>query len=298
VTHQAGEGLQSPPLSHQMPLSPFAGTTVDSVETTGESVEAVGGSAKERSQGLGEERERTVQGTELPKVEEERPQEIQPVIPDRDNRPGKTRGKRYATNVNHPPHIVMALPPAYSLEIAAGDVQRFAVQASDPDKDDRLAYAWFLDGQEVARGPTWEFQAPSTPSEPQYQVKVEVLDRGGGKARVNWNLAVKLPSPLPRIVDAQPRDRKVVLQAGESLEFSVVVAVAGGSGEATQGLSYQWRVDDTPPQTTQTPSFRFVDTTPATHRLTVLALSPEGFKSSPKGWLVEVRPAEVPSPPP
>jgi hypothetical protein len=30
----------------------------------------------------------------------------------------------------------------------------------------------------------------------------------------------------------------------------------------------------------------------------VLAISPEGFKSTPKGWLVEVRPADVPPLPP
>jgi hypothetical protein len=90
----------------------------------------------------------------------------------------------------------------------------------------------------------------------------------------------------------------VVIEAGQTLEFAVAAEIAGGNEEeANQGLRYQWQVDDTPPQTTQTPSFRFVDPTPASHRVTVLAISPEGFKSTPKGWLVEVRPAEVPPPP-
>jgi hypothetical protein len=173
------------------------------------------------------------------------------------------------------------------------------VQAVDPEKDTHLSYTWFLDGQEIGRGPTWEFQAPPPPpTELGHQVKVEVADSRGGKARASWNLVVTPSSPFPRIVETQPRDRKVVIEAGQALEFSVAAEIAGGAQEANQGLRYQWQVDDTPPQTTQTPSFRFVDTTPAPHHVTVLAISPEGFKSTPKGWLVEVRPAEVSPPPP
>jgi len=296
---QAEEGFQSPSLAHQRPLSPFSGAPVSSAAVRGESAQAVGGSAKEQVQGLGEARERTVQGTALPQVDKERPKGGQTDVPDRDTHQAVTTRSRRGTEGNRPPHLVAASPPTPALEIAAGDVQRFSVKASDPDKDDRLAYIWFLDGQEVARGPTWEFRAPSPPpSETHYQVKVEVSDKGGLKSHFAWNLAVMLPSPLPRIVDAQPHDRKVVMQAGEALEFSVVAELAGGAQEVKQGLRYQWQVDDTPPQTTQTASFRFVDPTPAPHRVTVLAISPQGFKSTPKGWIVEVRPADVPPPSP
>jgi cytoskeletal protein RodZ len=296
---KAGEGFQSPSLSHQRPLTPFSGATVSNAEVTGESAEAVSGSAKEQFQDLGEKLERTAKGTALPKVDEERPKGGQTVVPERDNRQAETTRRRRGTKSNRPPHIVAASPPAHVLEITAGEVQRFVVQAFDPEKDTRLAYTWFLDGQEVARGPTWEFQAPTPPpTEPGHQVKVEVSDSRGGKARASWNFVVTRPSPVPRIVEAQPHDRKVVIEAGEALEFSVAAEIAGGAQEASQGLRYQWQVDDTPPQTTQTPSFRFVDTTPAPHRVMVLAISPEGFKSTPKGWLVEVRPADVPPLPP
>jgi len=278
--------LSEPP--HQLPLSD---TTVSDVEVTS-------GSAKEQVQSLGEALERTATGTALPKVDEERPEGGQTVVPDRDTHQAETPKGRHGTERDRPPRIIAASPAAHALEVTAGDVQRFIVQAADPEKDTRLAYTWFLDGQAVAQGPTWEFQAPSPPPpDPGYHVKVEVSDSRGGKVRVSWHLVIRQPSPLPRIVEAQPRDRKVVIAAGEAVEFSVLAEIAGGAQKAEQGLQYQWQVDDTPPQTTQTPSFRFVDPTPASHRVTVLALSPQGFKSTPKGWIVEVRPAEVPPPP-
>jgi hypothetical protein len=185
------------------------------------------------------------------------------------------------------------------LEVTAGEVQRFAVQAIAPEQDTRLTYTWFVDGQQVARGPTWEFQVPPSPlTDSRHQVQVQVSDSQGGTARVTWQLAVAPPSPLPRIVEARPRERKVVIAAGEVVEFSVVASLAGGVQEATPGLQYHWQVDDSPPQTTQSASFRFADSTAALHRVTVFALSPQGFKSTPKGWLVEVRPAGTPPPPP
>jgi len=176
-------------------------------------------------------------------------------------------------------------------------VQTFAVHARASDKDPRLSYTWFLDGRPVARGPAWVFQAPAQPiADPGYHVTVEVADSGGGKARVRWELTVKLPSPLPRIVAAQPPTRTVVMEVGQALEFSVTAEGSGEGEEAPQGLSYHWQVDEAPVQTTPTPSFAFVATTATTHHLAVVAVSPAGFKSTPKGWLIEVHPAEE-SPP-
>jgi len=284
---------QLPQPSRELPPQlHLSGAAVNNTEVTD-------GAAKEQVQDFGEARQRAAQGTALPKVEEEPSQGSQIAVPDRDTRHAETTRRRESPARHRPPHIVAAAPTAQALEVTAGEVQRFAVQATAPEQDTRLAYTWLLDGQQVARGPTWEFRVPpASPAAPGYQVQVEVSDSRGKKARVTWQLAVTPPSPLPRIVEAQPRDRKVVIAAGEVVEFSVVVAMAGGAQEATQGLRYQWQVDDTPPQTTQTASFRFVDPTPTLHRVTVFALSPQGFKSTPKGWLVEVRPADVPPPPP
>jgi hypothetical protein len=139
------------------------------------------------------------------------------------------------------------------------------------------------------------FQAPAQPAaDPGYHVTVEVADSGGRKARVRWELTVKLPSPLPRIVAAQPPTRKVAMEVGQALEFAVTAEGGDGGEAATRGLSYQWQVDEAPAQTTPSSSFELVAATPTTRHLAVVAVSPEGFKSTPKGWLIEVRPAGGP----
>lgn len=196
------------------------------------------------------------------------------------------------------PRIMAASPPATAVELAGGAVQTFAVHARGAVKAERLTYTWRLNGRPVARGPAWVFQAPAqSVAEPGYHVTVEVADRRGQKARVSWELSVKQPSPLPRIVAAQPPTRKVAMAVGQALEFSVTAEVGDGSGEAPQGLSYHWQVDGTAMQTTQTPGFAFVATTPTTYHLAVVVVSPAGFKSTPKGWLIEVRPAaQAPAP--
>jgi hypothetical protein len=191
-----------------------------------------------------------------------------------------------------------ASPPATAVELWVGAVQTFAVHARGAVKAERLTYTWRLNGRPVARRPAWVFQAPAQPvSDPGYQVTVEIADRRGQTARRSWELSVKQPSLLPRIVEAQPPTRKVAMAVGQALEFSVTAEIGDGSGEAPQGLSYHWQVDGAAVQTTQTSGFAFVATTPTTHHLAVVVVSPAGFKSTPKGWLIEVRPAaQAPAP--
>ncbi len=296
---KAREGFQTSSVSQQAPLSPSSVETVDSAEATGEPAEAVEVSVEEKSQSPGEELERTAKGTELPTFDEGRAKlkEVKTVVTDQENRKGEKTWRIRVRDVNRPPPIVVASPPADSLEMAAGDVQKFSVKASDPDKDDRLGYAWFLDGHEVGRGPRWEFRAPSPPtSKTRYRVEVKVSDKSGLKDRLAWNIALKIPSPPPRIIGAQPQEETVLTRVGQPLDFAVAAALAGGAGEAKQGLRYPWSVDDAPLQTTQTDSFRFVATPPATSQLTAIAVSPEGLKSAPRRWTVEVRPPVVPPP--
>jgi hypothetical protein len=157
-----------------------------------------------------------------------------------------------------------------------------------------LAYVWSLDGKEVVQDQSWEFRAPP-------------------------------PAP-PRITDAQPPNEKVVIDAGKTPDFSVAADLPGSASKAQrkvtveisdkegakaspvvwsvtvdsrkEDLRYQWSVNDAPLQTTETGRFRFVDTTPGTYQLTAVAISPDGLKSAPRGWSVEVRPLAVAAVPP
>ena len=158
----------------------------------------------------------------------EQPKQVKVSIIDRDNQTVTETWKVRVHDVNQPPSIVRASPDAErSVEVIAGGVQDFMVKATDPDRDDRLAYAWSLDGQEVARSERWQFRAPATAGS--HQVRVEIQDRKGIKKQQIWQVLVKAvaPPPEPPVWSmVEPRTETLTVQAGEVLTLTATAELA------------------------------------------------------------------------
>lgn len=199
---------------------------------------------------------------------------------------------------DRPPQITASTPASKTLEVTAGSIVDFSVDATDPDKEDRLAYVWSLDGREVARGSRWQFNPPVSASPvTRYRVTAEVLDQKNQQDRVAWNVTVKTRIEPPRIIDAQPREETLTTQVGQAIDFALIAELVNAQGESKQRLSYVWNVEGEKRQTTTTGRYRLLKKEPGAYKVTALAVSPNGQESAPKQWLVKVRPVEIPPPP-
>jgi general secretion pathway protein A len=197
-------------------------------------------------------------------------------------------------DVNRPPVVTAASPAARRLTMSSEAEQSFSAQATDPDKGNALVFVWSLNGREVARGQTWRFRPhPALSVNRPHHVQVEVADGGGLRDRLTWRIIVKQPALPPQILDAQPADEQVVLQAGSSPVFAIRAELPNAAGAT---LRYEWKINDAPPRTTTAGHFQLAAPHPGRYQLTAIAVSPEGVKSAPRKWTVEVRPP-TPAPP-
>jgi hypothetical protein len=229
----------------------------------------------------------------------EKPKRVEVSVTDREGQTVKEAWAVRVQNVNQPPSIVKTSPAAGgAVEVAAGGVQDFTVNATDPDRDDRLAYVWSLDGREVARGERWQFRAPA--GEGSHNVTIEIQDREGVKKRQAWQVVVKAAAPPEPPVwgTVQPRDEGLTIQAGEALTLAATAALPRPGPEAKSPIRYAWSLNNEPAQTGQQTRFRFSETEPGTYRVAVVAIAPSGLKSSPRQWTVNVRPRDIAVPPP
>jgi hypothetical protein len=159
-----------------------------------------------------------------------KPKEVKAVVSDGKTLPVEQVWQVRVQDVNRPPQIARLSPRVGAVEITAGEAQSFSVQATDPDKGDRLTYVWSVDGTEVAQGDRPSWQIPDTSTAGQRRVTVEVFDKGELKDQVAWNVTVKaLAQPPPLIANPQPRDEKVIVNAGEPFDFSITARVPGGA---------------------------------------------------------------------
>jgi serine/threonine protein kinase len=229
-----------------------------------------------------------------------KPKQVEVNITNSDNQTVKETWVVRVQNVNQPPSIVKTSPKAdKAVEVAAGGVQEFTVNAMDPDRDDRLAYVWSLDGHEVARSERWQFRAPA--GEGSHRVTVEIQDREGMKKQQAWQVMVKAiaASPEPPVWSiVQPRDEDLTVQAGEMLTLAATAALPRPESEAKSTIRYVWSLNNEPAQTSQQTRFRFSKTKPGTYQVAVVAIAPSGLKSSPRQWTVKVRPPDIAVPPP
>jgi len=157
-----------------------------------------------------------------------------------------------------------------------------------------LVYVWSLDGEEVARGDSRNWQLPASMSDVSHAVRVQVLDKAGKSVQVAWNVTPKALAVPPRIVDVDPRDTSLAVDSGKPLDLTVTAEVVGGTKKE---LSYLWSINDARPQRTESGRFRFAETKPGTYQLSAIAVGPDGLQSAAKRWTVEVRAIEVAPPP-
>jgi hypothetical protein len=104
---------------------------------------------------------------------------------------------------NLAPRIVSHRPRGRgAITVTEGTAVTFSAQAADQNPDDRLVYAWFVDGREAARGQSWRFVAPPAAIESAHTVEIRVSDGGGlNAAPVSWRVEV-----TPRMSEANVRD--------------------------------------------------------------------------------------------
>ncbi len=104
------------------------------------------------------------------------------------------------------PEIIAASPlNTESITLAAGALQGFSVEASDPDHGDQLTFVWSLDGREMARGRSWSWKPEELHKGGAHTVKVTVLDKAGLSAQRIWSVTVPaLPVPSEAQGSAEP----------------------------------------------------------------------------------------------
>ena len=172
--------------------------------------------------------------------------------------------------------------------------QDFAVEAGDPDRDDRLTYLWSLNGQEVTREKRWQFRAPPTPGT--YTVEVEVSDLAGVNKQQVWKVIVKaipFSSRPPVWRFSEPGEGRLRVQVGQPQNFAVVADMSEGTQGGRTELRYVWAMNGET-QPVREGRFRLTDTSrPGTSEVVAVAISPEGLKSVPKRWTVEFVPLKL-----
>lgn len=95
-----------------------------------------------------------------------------------------------ASGKNQGPSIVKMTPSEQKLELLLGKPTDFSVEATDPDPDDQLTYAWTLDGQSQSNGKSWLYK-PQT--EGRHKVVLKVSDKAGKLAQRTWSITVTAP---------------------------------------------------------------------------------------------------------
>ncbi|MGH8480207.1 MAG: hypothetical protein ACREXK_11675, partial [Gammaproteobacteria bacterium] len=189
---------------------------------------------------------------------------------------------------NRPPAIVRFTPTDTRIEVARGTAQRFTVEATDAD-DDPLAYSWLLDGRPLAKGTAFEMDAKVPAG--RHRVEVKVTDRSGQGATQRWTVAVAEPASPPSITAVQPAAERITAETEGGLDFTVLASLAGDARKGA--VTYEWRIDAGPSRSTTAGQFRLPPLPAGTHKLTVLAVSPEGLKSAPRDWTIEVKAKET-----
>lgn len=226
----------------------------------------------------------------------ETPKTVEVVVADSANHRVQQRWQVNVRNVNRPPQIQNVTPRTKTLEMTVQATQDFAVDASDDDRDDRLAYVWMVNGQEVTREKRWQFRAPSTPGP--YTIAAEVSDGAGVTQQHVWEVLVKavIPPAQPPVWKlSDPQEGRLSVQAGQPHDFSVTAEIAEAGKASRVELRYMWTVNGET-QSVSDGRFRLVETTrPGTYEIVAVAIGPQGLKSPPKRWTVEIQPLPPPS---
>ncbi|NOT52963.1 MAG: hypothetical protein HOP18_00015 [Deltaproteobacteria bacterium] len=220
----------------------------------------------------------------------EQPKAVEVVVTDESQQSARKRWSVRVQNSNRAPRLLTTSPrPGKPLMVRAGEVKDFVIEASDPDKEDRLAYAWSLDGKEVARANRWQFHVPSGGGA--HTVTVTVSDQDGATLKQEWLLSLKTPPPsITKTIPATTEE--VEVEEGKPVTFAVVADSAGKGA-----LRYAWRVNGRAQSATGaewTYSPGFADGTEPLKRVEVRITDSEN-QTTTETWRVRVR--EVNHPP-
>ncbi len=166
----------------------------------------------------------------------------------------------------------------------------------DRDAGDRVSYAWYVDGRQAAEGPSLRLKLPKTSGPGPHRVEAEASDQAAHKSpRVAWNVSVR--ASAPEIADFEPRTSPISVPAGESRRFSAAPKTGGGD------VRLEWTLDGTAAHASSDGRFDLPPTLASgAHDLAVAAVDPEGRRSTPLRWTVNVEakapPPPAPAPPP
>ncbi|MGE0826305.1 MAG: AAA family ATPase [Candidatus Binatia bacterium] len=210
-----------------------------------------------------------------------------------------------------PPPLQIARVNPIERTLIATEGQKIVFDVAIANRPPGVQYVWSLDGQEQARGPTWTYQPLFDEDLQRKTVSVRVSDTKKQIVEHSWQIQVpplaraaspppaplvveaSVPSVPPRILQTRPDGERVVVDAGTTMAFSVVADLPHRSHEENLQLRYQWHLDDTPPRTTNTGQFDFRGEEPARRQLTAVVISPDGVKSLPRKWTIEIRPPQA-----
>ncbi len=222
----------------------------------------------------------------------ERFKEVKVVIVDPRDRKAEVRWQIQVVNTNRPPRVATATPAVRTLALASGQTAQFAVQGSDPDRDDELTYLWSLDGKKMGQGERWELRA-KTPGA-HHRLEVALMDRAGLSDHRRWDIAVNAPPPLPPLAIRAARpdlaeDRELVLTERQNQDFSV--EATGGKAGA---LGYTWHLDGKKQATGNRWTYKAPASASRTKIQEVRVVVSDGESHRDRIWRVRVNPINHP----
>ncbi len=161
-----------------------------------------------------------------------------------------------------PPEIVRRTPEPERVEVGKRAKVVFSVEAKDPNAEDRLAYAWSLDGEPLAaKGASLELRP-----ERGGRVTVSVTDGHGASPSASWTIVLANQAPT---LTLQPAGESVSVAEGEKQGFRAKASDPDG-GE----VSIVFRLDGK--QVASGPLYEFTASQPGTHELLVVATDAGG----------------------
>jgi hypothetical protein len=191
-----------------------------------------------------------------------------------------------------PPKIVAQTPsPKGRLSVEEGKAIDFGLRVTSQDPNEKLAYAWFVDGRPVGTGKTLRYEAPSLAEKKSSQrVEAEVTNGAGKKSdRVGWDVDVQWTPPI--VARLEPRDWTITVEPGQTRELR-----AGATSPAKGALSYEWRLDGKAQQPSASGRFALpADLPTGSHAVEVASIDARGLRSDPLTWTVDVRPPPPPT---
>lgn len=173
-------------------------------------------------------------------------------------------------NVNLPPFQLGRSPDSSDVRLqeAEGGIQRFSVEAEDPDEG-YLSYGWFLNevpvngSQMEDDGATFVFRYDHE-SAAEYTVTCQVRDRSGEGFDVAWVVIVEDVNRAPLILSIGP-DPPPTVEVGNKV--TIVVNATDPDGD---DLLYSWYLDGIPVAATTVGEWLFIPDTVGSFTISVL----------------------------